>query len=100
MRYGQGFDSRRYAPRLLACVPIHDWRAWVLMDATIAKHQALASRSFTRNYCLQLMQYNSDLCVRAHRDEYNFVSSILLDELLTKPQTQGGPRFLYLYVSV
>ena len=49
---------------------------------------------------LQLMQYNSDLCVRAHRDEYNFVSRTFLDELLTKPQTQGGPRFLYLHVSV
>jgi len=49
---------------------------------------------------LQMMRDNPDLCVRAHRDEYNFVGGIFLDELLAKPQTQGGPRFLYLHVSV
>jgi len=49
---------------------------------------------------LYVIRGKPNLCVRAHRDGYNFASRIFRDELLAEPQTQGGPFCLYLCVCV
>jgi len=52
------------------------------------------------NTVLGVLRGKSNLCVRAHRDEYNFASRIFRDELLAVSQTEGRPCCLYLCVCV
>ena len=101
MRNGQSTDGCRYASRLWVCARVHDSHPRAVVNVTNGPvmYQDHAEHSFKREHSAICDSGRTNLCVLAHRDEYNFVSGIFCG-LLTMPQTQGGPCRLYLCVCV